>query len=223
MLKSLLILIAAAILPLAASAQSASKMRPLSDFINAQVSTSSWDDNAVTKFVFVDMFGTLNKTLQAVGLYGEGTDETGYCEESPIDAAHTLVHVHVSTSNAIAYAYGPGGTTWLGSNFFEIILGYRATLADSLFDITFINDQPVGGPLPDFSQLYNFPDPDQRIERVKFVTQFKGPLRAAFGVSDGTPGMAMTSQDGPLSAHSGKFTLTYFPAAHLDIKAIGGG
>lgn len=222
MFKSLLILIAAAILPLTALAQSGSTQRPLSDFLNAQVSTTSWDDNAATKFVFVDMFGTLNKTLQAVGLYGEGTQEAGYCEETPIDAGHTLVHVHVETSNAIAFASGPDGSTWLGSNFIEVVLGYHATLANSVFDTVFINDQPVGGPLPDYTQLYFFPDPGQQIQRVKFLTQFRGPLRAAFGVPEGTPGMAMTSQEAPLNAQSGKITLSHFAAAHVDIKPIGG-
>src|SRR5262249_28334551 len=74
----------------------------------------------------------------------------------------------------------------------EVKAGMDASLGSSTLTVDFINTAP-GADLPDITALNA---PGQVLNKLSFNAKATGTLRAAFGVPDGTPGMARTNQRG---------------------------
>jgi hypothetical protein len=103
----------------------------------------------------------------------------------------------------------------------DVLHGATPALGSSFLQLVFKNTAP-GAPLPDFIQLAFAPLPSQEITFIGFVAQADGPLRAAFGVPDGTPGRAGITEKGILKIPpQNKATTDSFPAERVDLKVIG--
>jgi len=116
----------------------------------------------------------------------------------------------------------------------DVLSGQGQTLADTNIHVVFINDYP-GAPIPDLIQLNNFPDGNHPVKLLKFSAQAKGPLTAAYGVPEGTPGKCTIIQTGltevqlkqlsdsfkgQAGAHS-RVAFDAFPAENIDLQVIG--
>ncbi len=100
----------------------------------------------------------------------------------------------------------------------------RRVFAPVLFALTvgavvFNNSHP-GDPLPDLIDLFINRPGD--IVSLSFRSRADGTLRAAFGVTDGTPGRATVVQTGTLSRTTfGGATGDGFPAERISLKVTG--
>jgi hypothetical protein len=82
--------------------------------------------------------------------------------------------------------------------------------------VDFINTAP-GAPLPNFRTLVFNPGQGQELQKITFISTAKGPLRAAFDVPTGTPGMAHTTQRGLFDVPGqGNGVDDNFPAEHIE-------
>ncbi|PTB18643.1 hypothetical protein C9I57_21780 [Trinickia symbiotica] len=94
-------------------------------------------------------------------------------------------------------------------------------LGDSFIDILFINTAP-GAPLVDLMSLA-----PPALQFFSYRAQAKGPLTAAFGVPDGTPGLCTVSQSGLFATSlvanpTSRVALDSFPAELVDLHVVGG-
>lgn len=98
-------------------------------------------------------------------------------------------------------------------------------LGKSTFEVRFTNSAP-GAPLPDLIQVFNFPDAGPAVlEFVGFTSQASGPLTAAFGVPEGTPGRCTIRQTGLVSTYlkaspKSRVGLDGFPAELIELRRI---
>ena len=169
--------------------------RPISDFISGQVQSVAWGDAETGYAVFVDVTGTYNKDLMGAGLPDVGTTFMGDISEAVMPDGRTHVSIVLHTQNAITFAYSVNTlVALLGYRGVAIKAGASPVLGDGTLTIDFAHAVPPGGPLPDLAQLCFSPTPDQQVMRMSFTANVKGPLRAAFGVPEGTPGMVQTAQ-----------------------------
>ena len=105
------------------------------------------------------------------------------------------------------------------------ILGYRSAelfghpelqsaLASGKIEVEFILPYP-GAPLPDFTSISSFLSLSARIKG-------DGPLRAAFGVEEGTSGKLLVSQTGLFNTSGhGKGVADSFPAELVNVFRAG--
>ncbi len=207
--------IGVALVPRAALGQTVK--RPIQDFVSAQVNTTSWNEPATGNTMFVDYANRTNSLL-ALGL---PTGFSGRITEQPLADGRARVKVMLRTSNAYASASLGGVGFVFGSTTGEVVGGADAALADSLLTVDFINTAP-GAPMPNLLNLIFAPLAGQELQKLTFEATAKGPLRAAFGVPAGTPGMAHTTQRGLYNVPgAGQGIADNFPAEKITVKAIG--
>ncbi len=204
------------LLPATAVAQAI--QRPIQDFISAQTNTTYWNEPATGNQMFVDYADKNNAGLHL----GLPTAFSGKVTEQPLGDGRARVHVSLHTTNAYAVAWVGGKGLVFGSTSAEVIGGAAPGLADSLLTIDFVNTSP-GAPLPNLLNLIYAPLAGQELEKLTFEATARGPLRAAFGVPAGTPGMAHTTQRGIYNSPGDGVALAdNFPAERITVKAIGG-
>ena len=209
-----------AFLCLGAQAFAQANQRPIEDFINAQVGTGFfWTDPPDGLNMEVDYLGRLNAFVVSHGGPDAGTTFDGKVTERALKGGGTQVDVSLHTHNAISYAFS--NVLLLGYTANEILLGKPEALGDSLLTVSFVSDQPVGGKLPNLTQLYFAPRPGQQGGKLSFVASASGALRLAFGVPEGTPGRAHTTQRGLYGVPGQGIPPDQFPAEKIDIQEVG--
>lgn len=163
-----------------------------------------------------------------------GTTTAGQVIERPLADGRALVEVLLRTGNALTWvaAWVEGKPDFNGELLFgerapEVLASEEAALGNSFLQVKFINTAP-GDPLPDLIQLFFFPDddPGQEVLYYGFRNRAKGPLRALFGVPDGTPGLTTGVQTGLLGnpqcgLDSPSAVADCFPAERIDLRVIG--
>lgn len=92
------------------------------------------------------------------------------------------------------------GPPVLGYTRSEVCGGAAPTLGDFLLTVDFINNQGLGGPLPDLIEMLTAPEPGQVFQGVLVNATAQGPLRFLPGVQPGTPGFMHVLQRGPTFA-----------------------
>jgi hypothetical protein len=226
--------------------------RPLSDFLSTQGTYCTDDgsggcllfvppdpnflgwntdvDKTPVLFALVDYAGLANAYQTA----GQPTF-AGNVTERPLPDGRAEVTVSLQTSKAniwvieldlagdVLAQIAGAAPTLFGHRPVDVRAGAGQALADTLLEVRFINEAP-GARLPDLIQLANFPDtlPLAKLEMLHFLAHGTGPLTAAFGVSDGTPGRCTIEQTGLMShAQPGEALGDTFPAETINLQAVG--
>ena len=179
------------------------QQRPFSEWLAAQSSfvnpatcgssTFGWLTPDLATFALADYSGKLGQCITNNGGPVFNPEFSGTVTERalPDGTAEVLVIHHFADTYALARDLTQAG--------FPAILGYRAAelfnqpdrqsaLANGMMQVKFINDYP-GAPLPDVTAISN-------ILSISIRIRGEGPLRAAFGVAEGTPGKLLVSQTG---------------------------
>lgn len=216
----------AALLFLPSVARAQATQRPIQDFLTPNLGGSYiiWYQGGQTVYVFSDYFGRSN----AASNLNLGTKVDGSITENPRRDGRADVHVILHASNALTYCWdsaAPGPTLEdqlvFGHSAAQVFAGADAGLGDDLLTVDFINPAP-GAPLPNLTNLIYAPIAGQQLKKISVVITADGTLRALFGVPDGTPGMAHTTQRGMFTSpglpNNGQDT---YPAEHVKIWATG--
>ena len=220
--KSCLCAIGAALLLVAfASSHAIAQVtiRPLSDFTNAQQVTSEgapsvyWTDPTTNRSMAIDYSGKVNGFLMAQGK-SVGTIVSGTVIQRPLPNGTAEITVQLSLQNALVWAY-QGSNLVFGHVPLAIINGYSPALATVNFNLKFTISAP-GAPLADLATII-FTQHAQMFVQLNAIGQ--GPFLAAYGVPDGTPGIAQTTQTGIFQSQgNGGPRGDYFPAGHIDFQ-----
>jgi hypothetical protein len=204
------IMLVMAIVMTSAIATAKTTIRPIEDFLNVQGTTVSfvppvadylgWADNGFVNFALVDYAGlAANYVTDETGV-SLGTKFTGHITEKVLKDGRRKVTILLKTKNALAWGFEiadmdpndplPFLNTPLafGTRAQDVVLGVEPTLGKVSMQVVFIDGASPGDPLPDLVQLMNAPAPDQEMVSLDFRARAKGPLHAAFGVPEGTPG-----------------------------------
>jgi hypothetical protein len=155
--------------------QAQSQRRPLSDFLNAQGSTTCFTPPAPAqlgwatgpgktngnanltppRFALIDYTGLEAKFLLDNYGINLGTTVTGTVMERALADGHALVTVDLHTRNAMGWAFnstatgGPNDTPLaFGARVLDVVNGAAPALGNVHFHIEFVNSAP-GAPLPD--------------------------------------------------------------------------
>ncbi len=154
-----------------------------------------------------------------------GTTVDGTISENLLPSGLADVKVIVHSSNALTRAFDAAFEPVFGYTFGEVLDGAEPTLGEALMQVTFTNTAPAA-PLPDFNQLLICPAPGQALEVFSMRARASGPLRAAFGVPEGTPGRLEVTQTGLIGTsalvnpHS-RLAVDAFPAEKAIVRATG--
>ena len=182
------------------------RQRPFSDWLNAQGTVNpvtcastviAWFTADFATFARADYSGKICDCITAKGgpVFTPEFRGTVTERDLPDGTAEILVNHHFTNTYVVAR------DQTLGGNPAPAILGYNATelfghpelqsaVASGTIQVKFIIAHP-GDPLPDLAFI-NFLSVSARY-------QGSGPLRAAFGVAEGTPGKLLVSQTGLFS------------------------
>ena len=197
--------------------------RPIEDFTSAQVNIFGWDNSNHPLFVgIIDLGGVLNRYLvdNNCGQPDLGTTFSGDITETALPDGTTQVSIVLHGKNAFMRAtLEADGTPVLGYTRAEVCAGATPVLGDFLLTVDFINNQGLGGPLPDFYEIGN--EPGQVFQGMLLNGTAQGPLRFFFGVPAGTPGFMHVVQNGPYVRGKGVPGQDYYPAELVDVKALG--
>lgn len=212
MVLSLLLALGLLVAPLA-SAQTT--MRPVSDFTNAQTCTFWWFEPPDGQWLFFDYNGFVN---DGAGL-GLGTTLDGYVKEQALKQGGTKITVVVHGDDVISYGADPTFSYLIFGYVWQEVLygGAEASTGDFLMNLEFVTDQPPGSPLPNLCNLQD----GEESTKISFVGNADGQLRADFGVPEGTPGKAHTSQQGRTVPGQGGPHEDGFPAEKVRIWEAG--
>jgi hypothetical protein len=204
--------------------------RPITDFTSQQsfpFSGVEWFDPNTGFILRIDLLGQFDQVFFGGAL---GTTVDGSISEASLPDGRAEVQVILHTSKALvrAFEFDPSIddlVTIFGYNTAEVLGGAPPTLADSVFQLRFKNTKP-GAPLPDLAQLISAPEPGQELEVLSIRARASGPLRAAFGVPEGTPGRLEMTQTGLIATAlkanpNSRVALDAYPAEHIDIKPVG--
>jgi hypothetical protein len=172
-----------------------------STFIPPDPDFLGWADHAPTLFASIDYAGL---ATAAYSLSGKIPEISGSVIEKPLSVNRTEVTVFLQTKNANAWAMAyPGdfatSPTLFGHRPTDVAAGAAQALANCSMTLNFINNAGVGGPLPDLVALagnYAPYVPQTDYLNILFSAQAWGPLTAAFGVPENTPGMLTVLQWG---------------------------
>jgi hypothetical protein len=163
--------------------------------------------NGLNQLFRVDYAGTDAKGLLAVGGPDVNTAFKGVIVEQSLADGRAEVVIHLVTHNAIAFMDNAssypancsnGSATFLtlcpaifGYNIVELANGIgKPVLVDSEMDIKLVNTAP-GAPLPDIAFISFSPNSSGAyLKTLMLKVTTVGPLRAAFGVANGTLGLA---------------------------------
>ncbi len=143
-----------------------------------------------------------------------GTTTDGSITEKPGPTAGTSsLHIVLHTTDALTWGTEPAPKGLVfGHTAGQVVGGADAALGQSLLTVDMINNVPPGSPMPDLFQVLLFPKPGQKVNKLSFVLTAEGTLRASFGVPDGTPGMAHTTQRGLFNVPGKGLPPDMFPA-----------
>ena len=201
-------------------------------FVPPVLNYLAWTTDPVTNGFSMDFAGLANAWLQAHGM-SLGITMDGSVNEIPQPDGTALVSVILHTHNALSWAV-QGTPTSIDFGTSPLLFGFRApevlagatpALGDCTLQVSFVNTAP-GAPLPDLIQLVFCPGPSQALNFLGFSGQATGPLRATFGVPEGTPGFVQTRQTGLLKTAAtanpnSRVAFDGFPAEKINIQVIG--
>jgi hypothetical protein len=163
--------------------------------------------NSLNQLFRVDYAGTDLKSLMSVGGPNVGTSYSGIIIEKSLSDGRAEVTINLVTHNAIVYmdnastfpvncSNGTGSFFTLcpaifGYNIVELANGIgKLVLANSVMDIVFINTA-MGAAIPDLTLLSFSPSSSGAyLKTLTLKVTSIGPLRSAFGVDEGTLGLA---------------------------------
>ena len=210
------IMLVMAVVLISAVAEAKTTIRPIEDFLKAQGTTVSfvppvadyvgWADVGPVNFALVDYAGLAADYVADTPGVSLGTKFTGHVTEKVLKDGRREVSILLKTKNALAWAFEiadidpddslPFLTTPLafGTRAQDVVLGVEPTLGKVSLQVVFIDEAPPGDPLPDLVQLMFNPGTDQEMVSLDFRAKAKGPLHAAFGVPEGTPGTLRVRQ-----------------------------
>jgi hypothetical protein len=239
--------IAASGVGIGAASTGAATIRPISDFVSTQ-GTYCIDDGMGGCFLFVppvanyigwtapaagnlfalaDYAGLANAYIIANGGTSLGTTTQGSVIERALPDGRAEVSVLLHTRNALTWVSDVAsdfsdfpGTLLFGNRVPEVLGGSDVAPADCFLQAVFINTGP-SEPLPDLIQIAFFPEPGQQMRYLSFRAAASGQLRAAYGVSDGTPGRAHVTQTGLFMTGGGGATADGFPAELVKLQVVG--
>jgi hypothetical protein len=219
----------------------ATTQRPLSDFLNAQGTTSipiafgpipaflGWTPQAGDPLGRIDYAGLATSFLASLGI-SLGTSIAGSVSERPLADGRAEVTVLLHTMNALAWAQqvtnGAPGAPLLGFLPDEIAadpIHNAPAVGESFTQFVFDNTAP-GAPLPDLAVV--FASPGFQLLILSFRGTARGPLRPAFGVPQGTRGELVISRTGllgtaPKTNPNSRVALDSYPAELVDLHVIG--
>lgn len=213
--------------------------RPISDFVDAQGSTNlfvppvpdyiGWIDNPPHEFALVDYAGLASEWLLQNGGPNLGTTVSGTVAERPLSDGRTMVTVVLNTKNANSWVVPFGADFATG----PLLFGYRAqdlladpsltpALSGSHFRVDLKNTAP-GAAIPDLVDAFILGNavPGQELRFLSFRSEGNGPLRAEFGVPEGTPGRLTVTQTGIFMTQFQGATADGFPAERVDLGVVG--
>jgi hypothetical protein len=154
-------------------------------------------------FALVDYAGLAHAHLRAAtnGRIDLRTDVNGFILERLLPDGRAMVDIYLATRNAMAF--GLALANWpsplsFGATAAEVLRGGQPATGDYLMHLTFLNPGGLGARLPDLVQMVNFPTAGQLLLEVEVVSLAFGPLRAASGHAEGTPGRMKVVQIGRL-------------------------
>jgi hypothetical protein len=195
-------------------------------FVPPQPNVGGWSDPRTAVFSLVDYAGLVDGILGGA----LGTSMSGSINEIPLADGRAEVSILLHTQNAFVWASDIStsfpGPILFGNSLAEVLNGKDPALGDSLLQVTFKNTAP-GAPLPDLIQLLFCPTAGQELTTLSFRARAVGTLRAASGVSDGTPGRLEITQAGLIGIagqvnSNSRVALDAFPADHITIQPTSG-
>ncbi len=213
-------------------------IRPISDFIEAQGSEASGIpapynagtlaiDPETGLYMAVDYTGLVNQWLeeQSGGAISLGTEVEGAVIERPLPDGRAEVTVLCHARNAYTAVMVPSDTSFtmlFGCDPYEVLLaGAEPALGEAFLKYVFINDAP-GAPIPDMAvEGLTFPFNPHPYIRFSLEVSAKGPLREAYGVPEGTPGRAQTTQVGLWRTGEMGVTAGDWPVEHIKLQVLG--
>ena len=217
------------------------QIRPIEDFLDAQGTGGNGlpaplngdlgaFDAKAGRFIQVDYSGLANKWIVDNGGKSLGTETEGTIIERPLPDGRAEVTVLLHTRNALTWvsvyqpAIDPPLGDWLfGHSAEDVLGGADPALGESILKWVFINDAP-GAKLPDlFVEIVPLPPapvPHQTIMLLMEASAL-GTLREAFGVPEGTPGRAQTTQTGLFQTTGKGATADGYPAEHIKLQVVG--
>lgn len=193
----------------------ATTKRPLAEFVAAQ-GTYCFDDGLGGCILFeppvlnflgqndparglsmsVDYAGLADKWIVENGGDSIGVKFTGTVTEKAMPDGRAKVTVVLNTKKALVWVEDSpdfSGPLLFGNKAPEVLAGAKAATCNSALRVTFINTAP-GAPMPDLIQLAIFPEPGQELLSITTHCNARGQLHAAYGVTEGTPGRAISHQ-----------------------------
>ena len=205
------------------------RQRPFSDWLDAQGSVLNpatcysptvfgFMNQEFTTFGFADYSGKIGDCITSHGGPVFNAEFSGSVTERDLPDGTAEILVNEQFTNTFAYALDATTPP------FGPLLGYRATslfgqpdhpvgTASGMLQVKFLIPYP-GAPLPDF--------PDAYLLSVKGRINGEGPLRASFGVPEGTPGKFVVSQTGLFDISGrGRGILDGFPAELVRVFPAG--
>lgn len=201
----------------AATSSGGTTQRPIGQFVAAQTSELFWFDPESENAIFLDYAGLRNAVFQL----NLGTTTDGTITETALADGRARVHVVLHTRSAFTtggFHFAAAGV--FGHTIGQVLAGADAALGNSNMTVDFINTAP-GAAMPNLVQLIFNPHPGQVVERLLFVVNAAGTLRAAFGVPDGTPGRAHTTQRGLFTVPGKGIPPDRFPSEKVEFMVTG--
>ena len=211
----------------AASADHAT-IRPLSDFLSAQSRIDiQWTDPSTNRVAVVDYAGKEEEYIETAsgGSIDPGTQISGNIIERPLGDGRVEVTVVVRATKALTWVTS-GGSLLFGHTTDQVLAGQDPALGFSHVRIVFVNPSS-GLPMPALGHLIFTPDPGQVLLSLSLVEcSAQGTFRAAFGVPEGTPGIAHIIQRAKLPTHgacppSSGSAVDFFRVERIELRVIG--
>ena len=170
--------------------------RPLSDFLDAQGTTSvffppvldmlAWTDGQFVNFGVVDYAGLANAYIEANTGTSLGTSVSGTVIECARDDGKAMISVVLSTKNALGFAQSIedlihnefdflNTPTIFGAKAQDVAGGADPALGPAVLRTTFVIENP-GDPLPDIRIAFQENEPDVRPITLDFSSTTVGTL-----------------------------------------------
>ena len=148
-----------------------------------------WTDPKTGFVAIVDTLGTVNRLFDLPFM----PQVTGSISENELADGRADVDVVLHSTDAWMRVLDASGEWVFGHGVAEVLAGASPTLGDALLQIRFTNTA-TNARLPDMAQLLFCPLPGQTLELVSGRSRASGPLRAASGYPDDTPGRLEVTQ-----------------------------
>lgn len=192
--------------------------RPLSDFLNAQGTTSrffppvedmlGWTDGPLINFGLVDYAGLANAYIEKTTGTSLGTEVSGTVTECARDDGTALISVDLNTENALGFAQSVQALidnhfnflqtpTIFGAKAQDVVAGAAPALGSVQFHTTFIIKHP-GDSLPDIRIAFQDNRPDVRPITLDFRSTTVGTLPDGTGARLRIRQVAATNEVGDL-------------------------